>query len=79
MIGSMKNQNPESKQHVNKRVLIAFFFVIINLFVPYILREIFPHNYIVSILFGGIRLVLFWITTFILYCSIDLVINKRIK
>jgi hypothetical protein len=77
MIGFTKNYQLKSNHHVDKRMLIICIFVIINVFVPYALREIFSHKYIVSTLFGGIRLVLFWSITTIIYCSIEFFVIKR--
>lgn len=49
------------KRVVTKWDIIAAIGVIISMGVPYALREIYPHNGIIQNLFGGIRLLIYWL------------------
>jgi len=61
------------KRVVTKWDVIAALGVIISMGVPYSLREIYPHNEIIQNLFGGTRILIYWL----IICYIGWKIDRR--
>lgn len=62
-----KEKNPP----VNKRIYISATFVLIIMFGSFGLRELFPDQPIIKMLFGGMNIFLFWAISFFIFHRVD--------
>ena len=57
---------------VNKRILISSVFVSLAIIGSFVLRELFSENQIITKLFGGVNILLFWVVSFSIFHKIDI-------
>lgn len=63
--------NKGKTRSVNKRILISSILILIVMIGSFILRELFPNNPIITKLFGGVNIVLFWVVSFSIFYKVD--------
>lgn len=65
------NPNNGKNRPVDKQMLLSAFFGLVFILGSYSLRELFPADPIIKKLFGGVKLLLFWLASFLIYYKID--------